>query len=637
MRFSSPSRPRSRIGCLCWAALALAPSPWAGSPSPLTVTGVEPAPNSLLAPAATAITVHFDRAVDPATIDAASFWAFGRWSGPAGGTRSLSDGNTSIVLQPAQPFSHGETVTVFLAQSIAAPDGGMLQTGGYSFQFWTRARPAGTSFTEIDRLDVRTVAAQATQAYGGVGSDLDGDGHLDITVVNEITADLRVFLNKADGSGLYDPFLVPPAPAGDHASPSEPADFNRDGHVDLCVANILDDTVTIHAGLGDGTFGAPQVISVGDAPRGIAVLDADGDGDTDVAATHSGASTLSVMLNDGSGTFGAATSFATGISGPWALVSADMNEDGILDLVTASQTGLQIAVLTGNGSGGFVSSFSRGAGQVWMLAAGDVNGDGHQDMASIDSFDNAGSILLGNGSGQLAAPQAYATPNFGLATDLGDVDGDGDLDWITSSFSGKWQLMLNDGAGLFTVDQQIDASFAASCAVMLDIDNDSDLDLALIDEGADEVILLQQSGVVAPPGVPSGKMASEPLRVTKLDPLGDDLLLSWDSASCRSAVDHQVLHGGGSELPATPGGVYSLSGASCAIGFDGPFVWSGTPDPQTDSTGWIWFLVVAHDGVDREGSWGRDGGGAERSGSGINGSSLQCGVVDKDLSNTCGQ
>lgn len=88
--------------------------------------------------------------------------------------------------------------------------------------------------------------------------------------------------------------------------------------------------------------------------------------------------------------------------------------------------------------------------------------------------------------------QSYLVPTdpFPLATDLGDVDGDGDLDWVPSSFLGDWSLFTNDGLGNFTFRRSFPASQAASCALMFDSDNDGDLDLALIDEVADEVILV---------------------------------------------------------------------------------------------------------------------------------------------------
>ena len=81
-----------------------------------------------------------------------------------------------------------------------------------------------------------------------------------------------------------------------------------------------------------------------------------------------------------------------------------------------------------------------------------------------------------------------------ISTDLGDLDGDGDLDWILASYGGqRWDLFANDGSGVFAFDQRFFAAEAGSCAFPFDVDNDGDLDLALFDELADTIRLLQNA------------------------------------------------------------------------------------------------------------------------------------------------
>jgi hypothetical protein len=130
-----------------------------------------------------------------------------------------------------------------------------------------------------------------------------------------------------------------------------------------------------------------------------------------------------------------------------------------------------------------------------MLVVGDVDGDGHDDVVTANSNTNNGAVLRGDGRGGLTTPATYPADPFPLATDLGDLDGDGDLDWSFSSFNGDWWLYTNDGDGTFTFDQELGAPSNASCTIMLDIDNDRDLDLALVDEIADVVIVMRNGGI----------------------------------------------------------------------------------------------------------------------------------------------
>ena len=465
----------------------------------LTVSTVQPTRHSLNALPSASISVTFDLAVDPASINAGSFWAFGKWSGTASGTYLFSNGNRTVTLDPDADFFFGEQVMVILSHDIQTPGRTALRSAGYSWQFWSAAAPATRSFTFLDSMTTRTIPNQGTRSYGGIATDLNNDGWPDITVVNEDTADLRVFMNHADGTGNYDPFIQPTFPINTQASPSEPGDFNHDGFADVCVANISTASVSILLGNGDGTYGRQQEITVGLQPRGIAVLDADGDGDMDIANTNRGSGNVSILINNGSGVFGAPEFFEGGGAGEWALAAADMTDDGILDLIVGARTSQTIIVNQGNGDATFTPLVPQSAGgSVWMLVFGDVNGDGTEDVATANSSQNNGAILFGDGAGGLAPPVSYGTDPFPLATDLGDLDGDGDLDWLTSSFGGDWFVFTNNGLGKFTFDQELLAPNAASCAVLADIDNDADLDLVLIDELEDVVILQLNDGTAIP-------------------------------------------------------------------------------------------------------------------------------------------
>ncbi len=491
------SRVSASVVCAMVTLLAQANISWAQ----LAVQSVSPAPRSLAAPVNAPIVIQFDKAIDISSINTGrDFWAFGRWSGMAGGQITLSNGGSTATLTPDNSFSAGENVMVILSHNVKATDGSTLRSQGYSYQFWTAARPSPMALQEIGRMTTVSAAGPSTRSYGGFASDLNHDGFLDVSIVNEDTADIRVFMNLAQGDGAFAPFAEPTYAVGNRASPSEPADFNFDGHTDICVANINDSTVSVLLGNGDGTFATQTTIATSNAPRGIVVLDVDGDGDMDIVNTCAIGNNFNVHFNNGLGAFGTTFTYEGGGTGEFALAAGDMDEDGLIDLVIGMQNEPKIVIQKNNGNGTFTlagSSTIGATGGAWMLNVGDVNGDGHEDVAVVNNSLDRGVMVQGDGTGLLGAAVLHGLDNFPLATDLGDLDGDGDLDWVTSSFFGDFFVFTNDGNGAFTFFQELLATQAASCVLLFDFDKDGDLDMGLIDELEDEVILISNSGTAA--------------------------------------------------------------------------------------------------------------------------------------------
>ncbi|HET9481417.1 MAG TPA: hypothetical protein VFP98_06665 [Candidatus Polarisedimenticolia bacterium] len=137
-----------------------------------------------------------------------------------------------------------------------------------------------------------------------------------------------------------------------------------------------------------------------------------------------------------------------------------------------------------------------------------------------------------------------------------------------------------------------------------------------------------------PAGVPDGTGGSTPMTVESLDAAGSSLSVSWDAAACSGGGEHRIIFGQGSHLPAGAGESFSVMGAVCGIGSTSPYVWNSTP-VASDGSGLIWWVIVRGSGAN-EGSWGKDGDGVERKGSGAGGSSGACAATTQSLSNTCG-
>ena len=252
-----------------------------------------------------------------------------------------------------------------------------------------------------------------------------------VTVVNPApgggTSNVAFFA-VAPNEGNSVEFTLAWSPAvGELPESAAVGDFNGDGKLDLAVANVLSNTVSILLGDGRGNFTLASSPAVAGFPVSVAVGDFNGDGKLDLAVAD-GQNTISILLGDGTGNFTLAYSPAVG-SGPESVVAGDFNGDGKLDLAVASGRSQTVSILLGDGTGNFTLASSPGVG-CWpcTVAAGDFNGDGKLDLAVANSYGIKVFILLGDGTGHFtlaSSPVVGSEPPF---VALGDFNGDGKLD-----------------------------------------------------------------------------------------------------------------------------------------------------------------------------------------------------------------
>jgi len=503
----------SVIIALILTALCATPS-WAGQ---LQVVSITPARHAISAAPGADMVITFNQPVNPVSA-ASRIDVRSRYAGSFAHALSLEAGDTVVRITPDEPLPAGDTVTVIISNQLTAQDASMLRSAGYVHQFWIETAATTLEYETAQVTDV--IGPGSPRPYGGSACDLNEDGWTDLAIINQDSSDIRVLPNAADGSGAFLPFLTPTTAVDSVPSPSATADFDGDGHEDIATGNKFGDSVSVALGNGDGTFQPRVDYSVGNLPRGLAILDADGDGDIDIATANALSDDVSLLLNDGDGTFANAVHFDSGGSGEFGLDAGDMDNDGIADLVVGMQSS-QIVVLKGNGDGTFtVQTLHDAGGPVWMVVLADMNGDGDMDVTTANGSGWTGSIIAGDGACGFAAPAVHSATGHAVATDVADLDGDGDTDWVLSSFGGgEWRVFTNDGNGKMTLDQSSKAVANPACALVLDVDNDRAMDLALIDEIADIITILKNTGL------PVGDIA-EPFGVVDVFDLLE-LLSNW--------------------------------------------------------------------------------------------------------------
>ncbi|MBD1207810.1 MAG: VCBS repeat-containing protein [Ignavibacteria bacterium] len=452
-----------------------------------TLTTLSPARNTSSAPNTSAVSLTYNQNMAPASANVPALNIWGGFSGyKTGGTRAVAGGtvtanvggfrageqvwvthqsakSTSSI--PAKNFVYGFTAKAgvgpgtFVRKSTSALNfTGIVAVGDVDNDGDLDIAATEGALVEILLNDGKANFTSGGTFTGGPGgcffADMDNDGDLDLAVVNVTTFPSQITIWRNGGIGNFSMPLGPFNCATDY-SVINFGDVNGDGYLDVVAANNNGGNISVLLNNGTGSL-APTIdySTGGSVPNGIALGDVDNDGDIDVVVTNNGSHTVSVMLNNGqgvfplpdvsilSGTWVAATNTAT----PTSVSLGDVNGDGYLDIAVVAEgiagTGT-VDVRLNNGSGGFGNSAPGAPFQVpspdnssAMIVLADVDGDGDLDVATGRRTGGALIVRLNSGSGDFSisavgSPYPTIGGTFGIAS--GDLDGDGDIDFIAGS------------------------------------------------------------------------------------------------------------------------------------------------------------------------------------------------------------
>ncbi|GAB5521202.1 MAG: hypothetical protein RhofKO_34530 [Rhodothermales bacterium] len=291
-------------------------------------------------------------------------------------------------------------------------------------------------------------------------ADLDGDGDLDVltsagTFQFAVFAEVRWYRNT-DGQGTFESVQEvydDDAEVGHITT----GDVDGDGDLDVLLAgSFTNELVWFENTDGLGSFGPKQELGVGGFPAFIGVTDVDQDGDADVVAVGAHQGAILWFEQTEPGVFGTRQIANTEITGADNLSGqlADVNGDGIMDMVTGAQGGNEVAWFPGTGTAsafGAKQSIGIATEVLDDINSTDLDGDGDLDVltASRDGMlswyvntDGAGTFSMA----RLLISTPNRPPNFVRTADL---DQDGDQDVLTASASGQLVLWYaNDGVGV---------------------------------------------------------------------------------------------------------------------------------------------------------------------------------------------
>lgn len=296
-----------------------------------------------------------------------------------GGTADFNhDGHLDVVTADY----HGNSVSVLLNAG-----GGLLNLGPTA------------SYPTVDGAETSTLAV----------GDVNGDGNPDVLAANPQRSSVSLFLGRADGT--LDPAINIPVGVSGAAQPYSAAiaDFDGDGNNDIAIAEETGGAIIVRLGNGNATFRDEFSYPIGGTRDYIVIArDVNLDNVLDLVVANRNSDSVSVLLGRGDGTFRKAivssvvpmgVTFAMGRPwfGPYSVAVADVNRDGVPDIVTPNYVGDSVSILLGVGDGHFDPAIEIKFGKPtdpmfqvttpYGIVVDDFNGDRKPDIATA----NAGS------------------------------------------------------------------------------------------------------------------------------------------------------------------------------------------------------------------------------------------------------
>lgn len=315
-------------------------------------------------------------------------------------------------------------------------------------------------------------------------SDIDGDGDMDVLTTGN---DQVCWYENTDGMGNFGPRQII-NPNIETAVWGLATDIDGDGDNDVVVASLYDDLVAWHENLdGQGTFGAFNNIVVQAVhPLSAFPVDLDGDGDLDAVAASSIDNKITWYENlDGQGNFGAQQIITVNSNGAGFVRAADIDGDGDMDVLSTSGDDYNIAWhenTDGQGSFGPPLIISSGMLVGLSMSAIDIDGDGDLDIVSSTGGDSE--IFWHenlDGQGNFGAKRMITTnADWPYSVFSIDIDGDGDNDVLSASTEDNTIAWYEntDGLGTFGPQQIISAETDYALSVYAaDLDGDGDMDV----------------------------------------------------------------------------------------------------------------------------------------------------------------